>query len=268
MGWLDWALEEPKQLQWQEAPPEPLATGAAPSKQGRFETATEAAVPGMEEEGAGARRVGGNRSGLSSRQKSYMTPKGKASRGYAAMTERDDIAEREARRADTARRNTARRSARRTEQEAKLRPLITSRPKPQRWQRQPDDWRREASSGVIQHTDDLWKLTDQELRAGLPMQPQLQHKDVYGSQREMTEKERVYQLESQMASRERKRIVALKEKKKEALAADKLEQDKRGIEWYHRQRERHEKGLQKGERKEVQSRLYAVPARSGARVYG
>ena len=53
------------------------------------------------------------------------------------------------------------------------------------------------------------------MAAGRPGQPQEQLTYAYGSKREMSAKERAYQLEMQLQNRERKRLAALREKRKE-----------------------------------------------------
>lgn len=246
--------------------------GAAPSKH-RIGFEDEGMVPGAEEEGK-PRNGGGLRAATvrgASMRGGYMTPKGRVSRGFAVMTERDALAEKEQKRADTSRRLTARRSARNTSNEAKLRPIVTSRPKPQRWNKQPDDWKRESKDAEAFSVDRMWAEAEKEMRAtaGRPPTKQIQSHALYGSQREMTERERAYQLESQIAARERMRLTALREKQKEKLANEKLAQDQRGMEWYRKQKERQISVLQKHERKDVQKRLYAaLPARGDGRVYG
>ena len=48
----------------------------------------------------------------------------------------------------------------------------------------------------------------------------------------------------------------------------KLAEEQKSLLWYQRQRDKQAAGLQKGERKDVQKRLYATPRKPEARVYG
>ena len=60
---------------------------------------------------------------------------------------------------------------------------------------------------------------------------------------------------------------AEKAKAEEKRVAQQLAQRNSQIAWHRKQRERQKKGLSRGERKQVQARLYAVNKRAPARVY-
>ena len=238
---------------------------AAGKKHAGFE---EASVPGQDEEGEGRRRGTGRSKTGRSQSARYMSPKGKMSARYRKMAEKDRQAELSEDEHVRDKMVTARASARTTARKAALHPLVTSRPAPQRWRKRPDDWKHEENSGpgteALTHT--LWDMVS---AAGLPGAPQQQSYIKYGSQRELTEKERAYQLEKQLESRERKQLAKAKAEVKERKAMQKLAENEKQLEWYKRQKDRQKAGLQQGERQEIQSRLYASPPlRAEGRVYG
>ena len=216
-----------------------------------------------------ARRTDRSAAGSSTTDRSargYMDPKGKVSARFKTMRDNDEAAEETARKAQSARRQSARASADRMRSKAAAHPLATSRPKPQRWRKRPDDWKHEKEDADNASLNVLWDQVDGMTKYGLPMAPQEQSRVKVG--RNMSEKERLYQLEKQLENRERKALARLKEKAKEELAVQKLAETTAALQWYHKQREKAERPIAPKERKAAQQRLYAVSARKEARVYG
>jgi hypothetical protein len=191
----------------------------------------------------------------------FMGPKGKLSSRYVAARQNDLSEERSQRLADTARRASARVSARRMHMTAALQPLITSRPGAQRWREQPDDWKYEKGQMSL-HAHTLWDRCE----AGLPPAAQSQVRQRLNGE-EMSAKERAEQLERQLEIRERKRLAAEKAGALEAMAAEALAKRVQQLNWYHQQRARATAKMGNGERKEARRRLYATHVKPQARVY-
>jgi len=217
---------------------------------------------------------------VSRAQRRYFDQKGNFSQRHAESLEQELVDEvLKAIDMDT-RRTTARKSALATARNAVLHPLVTQRPKAQRWTKRVDDWKND-SNDVIKDTHDAWADVEQngadlyaeyqQQRLGLPPTAQTQserspHRLGSGL---MSEKERAYHLERQLEHRERKLKDRFKAQVKEDRAVEQHAEKTAALEWYHKQRERQKTPLKSGERKAVQQRLYAVHAKpKTARVYG
>lgn len=238
----------------------------------------EESVPGQEDEGrpttagrGGGGRFATARAGASGSTPGFMTSKGRLSTRYTMMSARDAALEEVEKEEEKTKRLAARKGARKTHRMAALHPLVTSRPKPQRWVKRADDWKREAEQACLE-AHHVWGEVPKEAQkiaaAGLPPRPYAQVKSkVQGGA--LSEQERAYQLESLLANRERKRLAAVKARVKEARANEQYDENRRRLEWYHTQREKAATPMRPDERKVAQERLAALPDRpvKGA-VYG
>jgi hypothetical protein len=244
IGWLGWAMEDP------DAKP----TGMAEQKH-RGET-EERDIPGQLDEGhSDAPRGGGRFATARDGSKSFMSAKGKVTSRHLMMEEREKVMEETAKEIENTRRLTARASARATTRKASLHPLVTSRPPQQRWKKRADDWKHDGQQHLT--IDHLWNEAA-KTDLGRPPKPfaQVQSRVQGGA---LSEKERAYQLETQLLNRERKRLQAVKARKKEAEAVKKHEENTKRLEWYHQQRERAAAPLKPEEREMAKQRLYASP---------
>ena len=184
-----------------------------------------------------------------------MSAKGRISSRHMLMSEREKAMEETAKQIEEQRRQSARAGARATTRKAALHPLVTSRPRPQRWKKRADDWKHDGQQHLT--LDNLWNEAA-KAELGRPPKPfaQVQSRVQGGA---LSEKERAYQLEMQLANRERKRLQATKARKKEAEAVQKHEENVKRLEWYHQQRERAAAPMKPEEREMAKQRLYASP---------
>lgn len=241
IGWLAWAMDAGEK-----------PTGMAEKKQqGHLEQVIaqdEPCVPDVP-------RVGGRFATARDGSKGFMSAKGRISSRHLMMSEREKVQEETAKLIELARRQSARASARATTRKAAMHPLVTSRPRPQRWKKRADDWKHDGQLHLT--LDHLW---DEAAKPDLGRPPkalsQVQSKVQGGA---LSEKERAYQLEMQIANRERKRLQAIKARKKEAEAMQKYEENAKRLEWYHQQRERAAAPMKPEEREVAKQRLYASP---------
>ena len=154
-------------------------------------------------------------------ERGYMSAKGKESRRFAAMTQRDLETEWSERQSELSRRESARKSARRAA--LNRTPLPTTKPAPQNWRQWPG-----GRPGTVE-VDDAWAYAEANYEAeleqrGRPPLPAKQSSKQYGSSRPMSAKQRRLQVESMMENRARKRLQMLREQEKERRAGQKLEE--------------------------------------------
>ena len=226
---------------------EPTGSVEPPPRKNRGEA--EAALPGQEDEATSREpRPRSQTARTAASNKGYMSAKGRQSSRFVNMQEKDVAIEETLKEIETVRRNAARAGAAKTSRKATLRPLVTSRPKPQRWIKRADDWKRERPDQRHLETHHLWGEIPKEMMAehaerlaasasapalaGRPPKAVAQVESrVKGGA--LSEQERAYQLEAQLLKRERKQLAKLKAAAKEDLAVAKHAEDAKRLEWYH-----------------------------------